>query len=524
MDSSKDSLSGSKITNTSDLRSYYNPLTFNADYDVRYIPKEGIIDKNGLPLVSKLKSLTNLVKQQENKRLSPNTNDLNWWIKFKNENSDSQLNEEIRSLGTSGSLNIMNGKYYEGMRRPYLSDFFDLKKLSRLINAFGIKFIKVYVKHLLIQPFVISKTFLQIHDFENDDGNSDGVEIHINPDVNNNIIVTPPEADQPVYFKERNNAEEAEQINTDSAELHRSEEPETGSTVFVEGGTYYHKVYKIHPTSSNTTNVIKSIYKVEGIFGVVRSNNTTFIYNFFNGTLEAWINGFLSPFLNIPDPNYVDVALSNNIVSSIILALSSTIITGLILLPLELVNMKFIITKLRHIHFHRSMKVHIKNLNFKDFFMNLLINPKNLKLLIFQALNRLNTAIYHKSLLQTVLLRNVFEIDKFNDYKRYETGNFIIKFIQLLVKVPLDNLYKREQVNYLVDVHRSEEHCPLPIRNKNDLVIVPYREIPLVSYFTDYENFKGLWKGYKMELLGVGCGYLERLLDTDRELTIEEKF
>lgn len=136
----------------------------------------------------------------------------------------------------------------------------------------------------------------------------------------------------------------------------------------------------------------------------------------------------------------------------------------------------------------------------------------------------MNTAIYHKSLLQTVLLRNTFEIDKFNDYKRYETGNFIIKFIQLLAKVPLDNLYKREQVDYLMDTHRSSEHCPLPIRNKNDLVIVPYKEIPLMNYFTSYENFKGLWKGYKMELIGVGCSYLERLLDTDRELTIEEKF
>ncbi|CAI8506497.1 unnamed protein product [Hanseniaspora opuntiae] len=523
MDPRKDQLSGS-TTNTSELRSYYNPLTFNADYDVRYIPKEGIIDKQGLPLVSKLKSLSNLAKQQQNKRLSPSINELNWWIKFRNEHSDSQFDENMKNLTTGASLNIMNGDYYEGIRRPHFSDFFDLKKLSRLINAFAIKFMKVYIKHLLIQPFVISKTFLQVHDFENTDDNTDGVEIHIDPETNNNIIITPPEADQPLYFKERTSIDEVTHADEDSAELATSEEPDTGSTVFVEGGTSYHKVYKIHPTSSNTTNVIKSIYKVEGIFGVVRSNNTTFIYNFVNGTLEAWINGFIAPFLNIPNPNYVDVALSNDIVSSILLALSSTILTGLILLPLELVNMKFIITKMRHIHFHRSMKDHIKNLSFKDFFRNLVMNPKNLKLLFFQAVNRMNTAIYHKSLLQTVLLRNTFEIDKFNDYKRYETGNFIIKFIQLLAKVPLDNLYKREQVDYLMDTHRSSEHCPLPIRNKNDLVIVPYKEIPLMNYFTSYENFKGLWKGYKMELIGVGCSYLERLLDTDRELTIEEKF
>ncbi len=84
-----------------------------------------------------------------------------------------------------------------------------------MINALEQKFIKQHHKHLLIQIICNIKTFLQTSlTLKNDDGNSDGVEIHIDPDVNNNIIVTPPEADQPVYFKERNNAEEAEQINT----------------------------------------------------------------------------------------------------------------------------------------------------------------------------------------------------------------------------------------------------------------------------------------------------------------------
>ncbi len=79
--------------------------------------------------------------------------------------------------------------------------------------------------------------------------------------------MTPPEADQPVYFKERGNAEEAEQINTDSAELHRSEElPRQDQLCFCGRIAPITIVYKIHPTSS-TTNVIKSIYKVEGIFG-----------------------------------------------------------------------------------------------------------------------------------------------------------------------------------------------------------------------------------------------------------------
>ena len=516
-------LNGIENVGKNPLRPYFNPETFNAKYEARYIPKEGIIDSNGLPLVAKLKSLTSLVQQQQPSTL--NSSNQNWWFKFKQDNSLGNNSSSI-NYGNSNNGNTLKNygsDYYGQTVFSSFRDYLNLKKWSDFIKVFSYKFGKVYLKHLLIQPFVVSKTFLQVHDFTNVIDNKDGIEFHVPHSKDHQT--NSDNDDEIVYFK---NKDSNDLIPKRSAREHLDLElgydKEGSAEVFVDGGTTYHKVYKIHPTDSSTRKVIESIYDVEGTFGIVRSNNTTFIYNFLSGTLEAWLNGFISPFLNIPDPNFVEVALSNNILSSILLVLSSTLITGIILLPLELINLKFIVTKMRHIHFTRSIREHIKNLKIKSFYKNLLTKPKNVKLLIFQALNRLNAAVYHKSLFQTVLLNRFLKIDKFTSYKRYETGNFLIKFAQLIVKVPLDNLYTREQLHFLLDKERSDEASSLPIENVKDLIIVPHKDIPLIAYFTNLNNFKGLWKGYKLELIGVGCGYLLSIIDVERDSVEEERF
>ncbi|XBW35614.1 hypothetical protein QEN19_001188 [Hanseniaspora menglaensis] len=506
------------------LRPYYNPETFNANYEARYIPKEGIIDSHGLPLVSKLKSVGSLIQQQQPSFYNSSQN---WWLKFKQENAiDGTSSHNIHINSASGiNLRGIGSDYYGQTIFSSFRDYFKLHKWSEFIKMFIFKFGKVYMKHLLIQPFVVSKTFLQVHDFSNNIDNKEGIELHVKRPENFYITDNNNEDKDVVYFKQKGDfetigtTESSEQI-----EINFDNIKQDSAEVFVEGGTSYHKIYKIKPSDSSISKVIQSVYEIEGTFGVVRSNNTTFIYNFLSGTLEAWLNGFISPFLNIPDPNFVEVSLSNNLTSSILLVLSSTLITGVILLPFELINMKFMITKMRHIHFNRSIREHIKKFKVKNFFVNLFTKPKNLKLLIFQALNRLNTAIYHKLLVQTVVLHGIFEIDKFTNYTKYETGNFLIKFFQLIVKVPLDNLYKREQVSFLLNEDRLNKDNSLLIENKKDLIIVPYKDISLIEYFTNMQHFKGLWKGYKLELIGCGCGYILSLLDTEREVTTEERF
>lgn len=513
------SLSEVETSGKSILRPYYNPETFNANYDARYIPKEGIIDSHGFPLVAKLKSISSLVQQQQPS--SSNSSSQSWWFKFKQDNSGYGRSTGANYNSSGGGINFsgMGNDYYDNRSFYSLKDYLHLKKWIEFIKLFSFKFGKVYLKHLIIQPFVVSKTFLQVHDFSNKYDNDDL--INSKELLENNAK---PEKEI-VYFKSKDASELLIKIpgkNQEAEDVDNSKDMDADTPPVEESNS--RKAYRIHPTDSSTTKVIESIYEIEGTFGVVRSNNTTFIYNFLSGSLEAWLNGFISSFFNMPNPNFVEVSLSNNLTLSIALVLTSTLITGIVLLPLELLNMKFIVTKMRHIHFSRSIRVHIKKLRMKSFFKSLFTKPKNIKLLIFQGLNRINSTIYHKSLLQTVLLNRFFEIDKFSNYKGYETGNFLIKFCQLIVKVPLDNLYKREQVHYLLDIKRSDESNSLTISNKNDLIIVPHKNIPLLEYFTNINNFKGLWKGYRLELIGVGCGYLLSLLDTKRDSIEEERF
>ena len=94
----------------------------------------------------------------------------------------------------------------------------------------------------------------------------------------------------------------------------------------------------IVPQSLHTIDVINSLFDQEGIRGLWKANNTTFIYNFLSLSIDTWFTGLLSSFLGVPDPYFMEVINSSDISKSFILALGAGIFTSVILLPVDLIR------------------------------------------------------------------------------------------------------------------------------------------------------------------------------------------
>lgn len=93
--------------------------------------------------------------------------------------------------------------------------------------------------------------------------------------------------------------------------------------------------------------VISQEWTKEGLSGVWKGSNATFIYMMSSKLLEAWSRGFLSAVLSIPDPGVTkalgpsaDLLDTNYPWASLGLAVAAAVITGLALAPLDLVRTK----------------------------------------------------------------------------------------------------------------------------------------------------------------------------------------
>jgi fusion and transport protein UGO1 len=93
--------------------------------------------------------------------------------------------------------------------------------------------------------------------------------------------------------------------------------------------------------------VVSQEWTKEGAWGVWKGSNATFVYAFLLKTFENWSSGLISGLFNVPDPGMiaglgavVDVVDSPYPWASIGVAVAASIVTGLILSPLDLVRTK----------------------------------------------------------------------------------------------------------------------------------------------------------------------------------------
>ena len=99
--------------------------------------------------------------------------------------------------------------------------------------------------------------------------------------------------------------------------------------------------------ADSVLDVIGALWTKEGVWGVWKGTNATFVYSALLRTFENWARSFLSAVLNAPDPGLVgglaaglDVVDSPYPWASLGIAIGAAALAGLALAPLDIIRTK----------------------------------------------------------------------------------------------------------------------------------------------------------------------------------------
>ncbi|SCV05621.1 LANO_0H11518g1_1 [Lachancea nothofagi CBS 11611] len=467
------------------LRPYYDADTFNAGYSSVFKPDQGVVDNHGFSIASKLNIMSQTKSKFSKTLREPGIlSQLTTGFKAQVRDADTTAEEAQKTLNDMEWNDLLNWRSWRSIGTNLLEQF-----------------LRRYSRHLFQQPFEISRLLLQVGEFQLikvDDQSKIALEL----------------SDRGSGYEER----EQDEDDDEEIEYFPRADPDTSSLSDTPQSPNKHAerehtaptlTKKILPDSLHTMDVLNAVMEEEGTRGLWRANNTTFIYNFLSVTLDAWFTGLISPFLQIPDPYFIDIVHSTDTRKSIFLTIGASVFTGLVLLPVDLIRTRLTITSVKV--GNRSLRNLLSKWSWRK-------NASELPLdmVLLNIGHSLTSTVFTK--LTGVLLYHQFRIDKFSQTMWYNTLELLSEMLELFVKLPVENLLRRSQTSYLL---RNRPSDPFPVVRDN-LIVTPRNYNGIYSTLQDTNRVHELWRGWRLGLLSVLCGYGLKMMNV--EAMEEEKF
>lgn len=237
----------------------------------------------------------------------------------------------------------------------------------------------------------------------------------------------------------------------------------------------------IDPNTSRVMDVLSALNLKDGLRGLWRGMQTTFLLDALTTTLESWISGFLSAVIGIPDPLFVEPLHSPSPIVSLAVGTAASVLTALILSPIDIIRTKFIMTT-----FHsgpRSFRQSIVRL--KSFTSPVLVLIPTVLYSGLPSLIQRGTPYY---------LHAQFNIDSYKNPTWFNTLSLISSFLEISVKLPLETMVRRAQL------------ASLDLR-KEQLIVAPapYHGIlgSLWNVLVGNEQAESYFRGWRIAATGV---------------------
>ncbi|AGO11105.1 AaceriAFR373Wp [[Ashbya] aceris (nom. inval.)] len=464
------------LGNHTQLRPYYDPETFNAGYTAVFKPERGVVDACGQTIAAKL----NTVAQQGVKKFGKKMAGQGRMLSELTAGLKARFDGEPRLEG-------VDGRVAKGFGQLEWNDLLNYRMWQGLLQRLLQDFLRKYCQHLIQLPFDTARLLLQVGDFggvesaqQRQEKTSAGDEDSGDEDVD--------------YFPTISS-----QINDSERWRGHADDADAASTHIVQ------------PTGLHTMDVLNAVMDKEGTRGVWRANNTIFIYNFLSESLDAWFTGLLSPFLQIPDPYFIDIIHSPDVQKSIALTFAAGIFTGLVLLPLDVIKTRLVVGAVASTH-ERSLRRLVKRWSWREYLHSL---PG--ELVVLNVVNSLLAKAFR--VFTSVGLHQQYNIDRFSSRYTFHTLEFLSDCLQLFFKLPVEALLKRAELHYILEPV-SPFHLPA-----SELIVRPRAYRNVFVTLREYHRLPELWRGWRIGLTGVVCSHGLRLMEAQQTvLDEEEKF
>lgn len=392
-------------SNQGNYRPYIDRDTFNTGNPVVYKPGVGLINtETGNPLLALvLSSITKLSLKH---------------------------GRGLVGIHAGGDTVVIEKNYILDLE---FSEYFDANNMMELIKNLVWGLAKIWLKAVATQPLDIVRLVLQVGKFDKKPR-----------DITSLTLFSVSEEDGHVdYFQLKNEWNDPPQPQpAKPAVAEYDEDPKE----------------KLHPKSLTTLDLLSLMVSLEGPFAPFKGANTLFLYSAISTMIETWITGFLLPFLGVPDPYFLDLAHLNDPVRLLWLSVGASVVSGLILMPLDLIRVKFMITKFNRPQQQEKGYPNINTRSFRDCTRNypveLLVHPP-WSITILTSLNQFAGVIFRKAAPYFLFIR--FNIDSFSNPNVSTFFNLLALLAEFFVKLPVENLLRKSQVRLLVTPKTTEE-------------------------------------------------------------------
>lgn len=465
------------------LRPYYDHDTFDAGYSVIFKPGVGLIDtETNKPITSSLAS--SIAKQSSQRNFKSGQNIGLSGLSSKKSIGDIGIGKTTTSNGTDKNY-IYDLEFQE---------YFDFNNLSELLKNLVWNFCKNYFKVLLSQPLEIVRLLLQVGTFDFSDSPPK------RPSRYSRLL-------NKLNVKSSNTPQVTDISDESDGEVNYFESPSPSMNLPKEklrtkSPTKIRKLRsdrkaknknKIQPVSLHTIDIMSSIIAKDGPFALFRGINASFIHQTLSHTIEAWITGFISPFLGIPDPFFLDLTHLTEPLKSLWLSVLACVLTGLILMPLDLIKVRLMITQFNKpanneesgVSSTDSLVTNIKEEKIPEistrsirdsicnFPIHFLVHPPP-TISCLTILHQFSTSIFRKAAPYILFIR--FNIDSYLSPNLYTFVNLFLLILEFFIKLPVENLLRKEQVRFLLRPKSvvEDEKKVISIESEEDDLIIDF--------------------------------------------------
>lgn len=444
------------------LRPYYDPETFNAGYLVIFRPGVGLINTETQQEITA--SFGHGLSASKGSLLGSTIG--------------------INAAGQSRSsppLLISSDKNY--LNDLEILEYFDFSNILEVLKNLAANFMKTYCRILLSQPLDMVRLILQVGRFDF----SPSVLSHspLSNDLNATTIAD--DEEEVVDF-----------FQSSSPVLAKT--PASPRTLLV---PKQKNANKIHPISQHTIDIMSSIAAKDGPLALFRGINASFIHYTLTHTIEAWLTGFLSPFLNIPDPFFLDLTHSTEPIKSLWLSVLACVLTGVVLMPLDLLKVRFMITPIHNSADTEALSPGAESVNRRSIRDSIRHYPRQYLLAppplitILTILYQFSTIVFRKS--APYLLFVKYNIDLYLAPSLFTVANLLLLITELFIKLPVENLLRKEQVRFLLQPKSLQQdmHRVVTIDKPDENLVVDFNAWDHEAGEHDLRSTLSLWTRIK---------------------------
>ncbi|KAF3937002.1 hypothetical protein ABW19_dt0209371 [Dactylella cylindrospora] len=257
------------------------------------------------------------------------------------------------------------------------SDYLETPSVGGMIRDMVDTAMMRYTSVLILQPFKVAKTVMQCQYVPKKNGARLGPSERITElepgrrgsevspgfaeyggEWNGQYNVEDSDDDDPPYFASNDNIEDpAGWSGSQRRKRERERDPSRGRRMTDRSGRIItdatnaaphndkaEQPWQVKPKKIGAVGeMLGALWNKEGIWGIWKGSNSTFVYTILTSTIETWTQSFLSAILNIPDPSITEVVDSPSPLTALCIVVASSALTALLLAPLDIVRTRIIL-------------------------------------------------------------------------------------------------------------------------------------------------------------------------------------